>query len=226
MKSQILFKMILASCLLTFSAESTLASIEHKSSIKILTPRYIKRLLGAYPAKGSVEEAQDFEILLKFQESRTEEECALAAREKKATLKSLFAGENGPLTKKEALLLTPLMLKFYAESGINIYIAKKTFKRARPYLANSAIRPCVGLEKSYAYPSGHTTLARVFARILSRVYPSRSEAFMKRSDEVARNRILGGVHHPSDIEAGNKLGDVLANSVVNSKEFTTELEKL
>lgn len=218
---QISPKMILLSGLLVLSTAPSYAT-----SIGFLTPHQIKKLLGPYPAKGSVEEAQDYEILLKFQENRTEEECAAAGLEKKATLKTLFAGPNGPLSKKEALYLTPFVLKYYAEAGINMYVAKNIYKRPRPYLANPQIKPCIGLENSYAYPSGHTTLSRVFARILSRVFPKRAEAFMKRADEVAMNRVLGGVHHPSDIEAGKKLGDVLSNKVMNSKKFTTELEKL
>ena len=211
----------------TFILSGLLAlSVGNSWAIDVITPRQIKKLLGAYPAKGSVEEAQDFETLLKFQENRTEAECASAASEKTATLKHLFAGPNGPLTKKEALLVSPFVLKHYAEAGINIYIAKTVFKRPRPYLANPQIHPCIPFEKSYAYPSGHTTVSRVFARVLSRIYPSRAAAFMKRADEVAHNRILGGVHHPSDIEAGKKFGDILANKVMNSKKFTTELKRL
>jgi acid phosphatase (class A) len=219
MTAQISPKTILLSGLLALSIGNTWA-------IEVITPRQMKKLLGAYPATGSVEEAQDYETLLKYQENRTEAECALAASEKTATLKHLFAGKEGPLTKKEALLVSPFVLKHYAEAGINIYIAKSTFKRPRPYNANPQIKPCIPGEKSYAYPSGHTAVARVFARVLSRIYPSRAAAFMKRADDVANNRILGGVHHPSDIVAGKKLGDILANKVMNSKKFTTELKRL
>jgi hypothetical protein len=58
----------------------------------------------------------------------------------------------------------------------------------------------------------------MFARLLSRIYPERAKAFMERGDEIANNRILGGVHHPTDIISGKKLGDALANEV-NEREL-------
>jgi hypothetical protein len=37
---------------------------------------------------------------------------------------------------------------------------------------------------------------------------------MKRGDEISMHRVLGGVHHPSDIVAGKKLGDAMAMEIV------------
>ncbi len=182
-------------------------------SIRILLPGTIKKLLGPYPAKGSEEEKVDFDTLRHYQLTRTAEQCEFAAGQETPTLQNLFVANNGPLTKKEADRLTPGFLQIYAEAGANIYLAKKIFKRPRPYIANPEIVPCIELEGSYAYPSGHTTLARVFARTLSRIYPERAEAFMKRGDDSSMNRVIGGVHHPSDIVSGYKLGDELAKEI-------------
>ena len=203
-------RVVLMSAMMVFS----LSSYGGTDSLRVLTPKSIKKLLGPYPASGSEAEARDFEILRHFQQTRSEEDCALAEKQEKATLQNLFVSNNGPLTKKEALLVTPRILKAYAEAGINIYLAKSIFKRPRPYIYNNEIKPCIKLEKSYAYPSGHTAVGRVFARALSKIYPERAEAFMERANEVAMNRILGGVHHPSDIVAGKKLGDALARKVL------------
>lgn len=203
--------MILSGCFLV--SMSVQAEVD---SLRVLTPNSIKKLLGPYPAAGSREELHDFAVLRHYQETRTEHECELAEKQEKATLKNLFVSNNGPLTKKEAMLVTPLILKAYAEAGINIYLAKSIFKRPRPYNYNNEIKPCIKLEKSYAYPSGHTAVSRVFARALAKFYPARAEAFLKRADEVAQNRILGGVHHPSDIVAGKKLGDALALKVLEN----------
>jgi hypothetical protein len=30
------------------------------------------------------------------------------------------------------------------------------------------------------------------------------------ANQVGKNRMIGGVHHPSDVEAGQKLGDEMA----------------
>lgn len=194
--------------------------------LEVITPHQIKKALGPYPAQGSVEEAEDFETLLKYQENRTEEECALAGKDSKPNLKNLFGGENGLLSKRELRRVTPFVLKYFASSGISIYIAKKTYKRPRPFVANPLIKPCIALATSGAYPSGHTAVAVVLARVLSRIYPERAEAFMKRADEVALYRILGGVHHPSDIVSGKKLGEILSNNITGSKAFQLELSTM
>lgn len=178
--------------------------------IKILSSKEIKAALGNYPALGSVESAKDFEVLKNFQATRTEAQCAEAGKEEASTVVTFFAGKNGPLTRNEADEIHSGLLKVYAEAGVNIYLAKKLYKRPRPYDTDAEIVPCIGLESSYAYPSGHATLARMFAKVLSRLFPEREAAFIKRADEIGRNRVLGGVHHPSDIEAAKKLGDLLA----------------
>ncbi len=189
-----------------------------RESIRIFLPSAIRQMLGPYPALGSVGSQNDFDALLEYQRTRTEAECAEASHEEDANLLSLFAGPKGPLTKKEAKRLHPRFLTVYGEAGANIYLAKRIYKRPRPYIANPEIQPCIDRESSYAYPSGHTALSRMFARLLSRIYPERANAFMERANEVANNRILGGVHHPTDIYAGKKLGDALANEV-NEREL-------
>lgn len=188
----------------------------HAGLFKVLSKSKIRSIVGPYPEKGSEAEARDFEIMLSLQETRTDEQCAEAAQQEQATLKNIFYKDNGPLTKREANRLTVILFKAYAEAGVNIYLAKGAYKRPRPYLTRPDIVPCIDKENSYAYPSGHTTVARVFGRILSRIYPERAEAFMKRADEAAQHRILGGVHHPSDIEAGKKLGDFLSDHVMKT----------
>ena len=193
---------------------------------KILSKSKIRSIIGPYPARGSEAEAKDFEIMLSLQETRTDEQCAFAATHEQATLKNIFYKDNGPLTNREANRLTVLLLKAYAEAGVNIYFAKGVYKRPRPYISRPDIVPCIDREGSYAYPSGHTTVARVFARILSRIYPERAEAFMKRADEAAQNRVLGGVHHPSDIEAGKKLGDYLSDHVMKSTNILKVAQEL
>lgn len=195
---------------LAFAAQSAFAAPQF---IRILSSKEIKTALGNYPALGSAESAKDFEVLKNYQATRTEAQCAEAASEETTTVVTLFAGKNGPLTKAEANEIHGALVKVYAEAGVNIWLAKKQFKRPRPYLTDAEIVPCIALEESYAYPSGHATLARMFAKVLSRVFPEREAAFMKRADEVGRNRVLGGVHHPSDIEAAKKLGDVLATEI-------------
>lgn len=201
-------KTLLVFLSLSFLAQTAMANDE-KLTIGFFSKKQIRKMLGDYPAPGSAAHAADFDTLLMWQDSRTQAECDEAAAEKTPTLVTMFAGEHGPLTKKEARRLHLRFIEAYINGGINIKIAKETFDRPRPFVSSSDIKPCIPLATSGAYPSGHTAIARLFARLLSDIYPERAEAFMDRADEVAMNRIIGGVHHPSDIVAGKKLGDAI-----------------
>jgi acid phosphatase (class A) len=189
----------------------------------IFSPAKIRGLIGDYPAHGSIEESRDFNELHRIQNIRTEKQCAEARLESDASLSVFFAGPKGPLTKKEADKISLRYLLYYMEVGANNGIAKKIYKRPRPYLTDKELRPCIPLENSYAYPSGHAAMARAFAHMLVSLYPERSEAIYQRAVEVAQNRILGGVHHPSDVVAGKKLGDAIAGSVLTESEFLREM---
>lgn len=178
--------------------------------LRVLTPRAMRDLMGPYPALGTEASHRDFDVLLQLQNTRTPEQCELAAKEEDVSLERMFAGATGPLTKKEMRIVLPQVIGGFAEVGANIYIAKKLFKRPRPYLTSTVLTPCIDREGSYAYPSGHTATAWYFAHKLSRIFPARKLALLKRAEEISWNRVIGGVHHPTDIEAGKKLGEVLA----------------
>jgi acid phosphatase (class A) len=191
--------LILISLCLSFTAQA---------NPLLISKAEIRQVVGAYPEAGSADEAQDDSILLEWQDQRTEAECLAAAKQSNSlTLKSFF---GDVLTKKEINYLSVRLLRVAAIAAANSSRAKSMYDRPRPYDRNGDVKPCIDTEKSSSYPSGHTTLARLYGRVLSLRYPSRAEKFMARADQAALNRVLGGVHHPSDIEAGKRLGDYLA----------------
>ncbi len=168
--------------------------------------------IGPFPTFGSAEEINDYNTLMGYQATRTKAQCDQAALESDAGMEVFF----GKLLTPAELGRAKSKLKFLTlKAGIIILAQKKKYNRPRPYLSHKDIKPCIELEGSTAYPSGHTTLGRVYGRVLSAMYPERSDKFMKRADEVALNRVIGGVHHPSDIEAGKKLGDAIADDYLD-----------
>lgn len=201
--------------LLSFSA----FAVEEKKGFELLSAAKIRAALGDYPALGTPGSDADFEVLLRYQDTRTEEDCAEAKAEEESRLSTMFGGPKGPLTKSEVSKLTLRALPVYAEAGANILKAKNIWKRPRPYLSNTELEPCIDRESSYAYPSGHTALARTFAHMLSHIWPERRDAFFRRADEVAENRVIGGVHHPTDIVSGKILGDMIAKKLMKGEEF-------
>ncbi len=187
--------------------------------VAILTKEEISAMIGNFPARGTQAEAMDDEVILDWQNKRTQADCDYAA-ESEVNITNFFGGVRGPLTQLEIKSL-PFSITTQApiEIGANILIAKKMYDRPRPYDRNPALKPCIKKESSSSYPSGHAMYTQAMGRLLSKRFPQKSELIMKRAAEAALNRLIGGVHHPSDIEAGKKLGDAIAAKIQGSHFF-------
>lgn len=211
---------VLLAVFISFSAISS--QIEEKNidpGFDFLSKKEIRQLLGEYPALDTAEGLEDLQGLLDYQNIRTQAECDFAASQDKVSIENLFVKNNGPLSPKEAKKLKVKMIPVYIEAGLNIWKAKRLYKRPRPYDSHSQLSPCIPKETSYSYPSGHTTLGRVLGRTLAELFPERASLFMNRANAISKNRILGGVHYPSDVAAGKVLGDEIADIVIKSRLF-------
>jgi acid phosphatase (class A) len=80
--------------------------------------------------------------------------------------------------------------------------------------------------RGFSYPSGHAAYSRLFALILSELQPERKSEFMARADQAALNRVIGGVHYPTDIEAGKKLAEDIFADLRKNPDFRRDLEIL
>jgi acid phosphatase (class A) len=89
---------------------------------------------------------------------------------------------------------------------------KLKFARPRPYDAFHQIKPAIQLETSYSYPSGHASWGSAEATLLAELEPERRSAILERGLMVGYDRVLGGVHYPSDVEAGQILGPAFAQA--------------
>lgn len=178
----------------------------------------INDVIGPPPAKGGELEIQDFAQMLVYQDSRTDEQCDDAALEAEVNLVTFFAGKHGPFTVKELNSLKPFLAPHMAYSGLYSLMAKDVYKRPRPYVSNPDIRPCIPMEQTTsAYPSGHTLVAHYLAQVLAEKFPQRRLQIEKRAEQIAENRVLGGVHHPTDITAGKKLALYLFQKMKKAK---------
>lgn len=218
-----MLKLLIATCFVINFAHAQSFRLE----TKVFSPGDFVKLIGPHlPAPGSVKESEDFNVLLTYQKLRTAQDCANAQKDTATSLATMFGGAHNILNRDEVDRLSFFMLKAYAASGLNAYVAKETFKRPRPYQKNPLIKPCIELESSYAYPSGHTMMVRLYARILSQVFPERAELFIKRADGYSLNRVIGGVHHPSDIYAANIVADYLSQKMIKNEKFMEALNSL
>ena len=189
----------------------------------VLSPFQIAQVIGDYPKPGSKTYQDDFNTLLQYQQLRSARDCQLAQKDTGTSLRDIFGGLGGILSEAEVSRLSNFLLQALASAGTNAYMAKMTYRRPRPYVTNRNLRPCISLDETPAYPSGHSMLARLYARILSRIYPERTEFFLRRAQQYSLNRVIGGVHHPSDVAAAHKLADYLARVMLQDNHFSDKM---
>lgn len=184
----------------------------------------LKRAIPPAPVKGSKAQKNDEKIILNYQSKRTELDCKKANNEILINLVQFFGKPNGPLDEKELARMDGFFNKIRNDADFFIQKLKIDYPRQRPYLYLSQATPCLKREMTQAYPSGHAALSKLYADILSELYPNYKDQLSLRAKEIGKNRVLGGVHHPSDIEAGRKLADLLLIEFKKSKAFNEELK--
>jgi acid phosphatase (class A) len=178
------------------------------------------------PEEGSEDYDRDFRILFEEQSNRTEAQCELSAKQKFPSYK-IFFKDNQILTKEEtdrAEELGKKVLKFAEHVSTHF---KDKYRRERPYNENSKIHPCI--EKpggSKAYPSSHATEAWAGACMLSKIYPDRAGALIEYGRELGYLRVVVGVHHPSDVEAGQQLAQDICDRLMQESDFKKEIKAL
>lgn len=179
----------------------------------------LERGFALPPAPGSAAQAEDEAELRDRQAKRTAADCDRANREVYVSLAGLFGKPLGPLDADEIPPLEGFFAKIRNDADYYIQRLKKKFPRPRPFAYLSDLSPCVPREVTGAYPSGHATLSRLYALILSDLFPARKKAFFARADAVAADRVLAGVHHPTDIRAGKELGARIYRQLGRSAKF-------
>jgi acid phosphatase (class A) len=82
---------------------------------------------------------------------------------------------------------------------------KNGIKRPRPFIENKQIKSYCGKISGYSYPSKTTAEAYVICERLCEKFPHLREGLYVLANKVANSRIQGGVHYPSDVEAGKSI---------------------
>lgn len=183
-----------------------------------------KKAIKPAPTMDSETQKKDLSILLDWQKKRTPADCERAESEVKINLNTFFGKPYGPLEENEIKDLNSFFEQVRNDSAYYILQLKIDFPRQRPFVYNTDIQPCVKKEASQAYPSGHSTLAHLYSLILADIYPQKRKELLIRADQIAEDRVLGGVHHTSDIEAGKQLAKAFFKQFKKSKSFKAQLK--
>lgn len=202
-------------------AESRAASAGHYLSLDGLDLRAVPPA----PADGSAPDREDFIVLLDWQAKRTGAQCAAAKAEMEHNYE-VFFGKISPFDSPTPAPVAAFFKNVAKDSVAAHKYLKDVYQRQRPFVRDPRIKPCIPRVQGLSYPSGHAAMSRLFALILGDLEPSRKKEFMARADEAALNRVIGGVHHPTDIAAGKALAGTLYKSLLKEPAFKADLKAL
>lgn len=178
------------------------------------------------PAPGSPADRQDMQTLLQYQQTRTDAQCAQAAAEAAPTFHSLW-DSSGLLSAAELSAVGPLAdsASQYAANVSGVF--KKKYHRPRPYNENPDLQPCADKPGgNTAYPSTHAAAGTVDACVLAQLFPDRAERITAYGKLVGDLRAISGVHHPTDVAAGQDLGRQICSALLADDSFQAQLSQV
>lgn len=183
-------------------------------------------LLPPPPANDSAQTKAEVGEILTLQVTRTPQMAARAVADADETIWRFSDVVNNDKFSKESL---PKFSAFFdriveTEAAV-VDPAKDTWKRPRPHLLYpDLVKPIVPLSKSGGYPSGHTTVGTLMGVVLANMLPEKRDVIMARAWEYGHNRIVGGIHYASDIEAGRISGMLIAQTIMTHDDYKVEYE--
>lgn len=182
-------------------------------------------LLPPSPLAGSPADKADIAAVQAYEKARTPETSERAKADNEMTIFRLAGVVMGPdFTPEKLPVTTAFFAKVKLDSGQPTEAIKAFYNRPRPSVAEPSIQPLMPLPKNAAYPSGHTTWARLNAIVLAAMVPEKKAEIFARADEYADDRIVAGVHYPTDVAAGKIAGSLIAQKELENPAFHQNLE--
>jgi acid phosphatase (class A) len=181
--------------------------------------------LGAPPAPDSEVGKRDYLTVKNWQSTRTHEQCHAAAAQSHKKLPLAFFAD-GLLPKSALAAFNPTIDKWMQLSMQVTQPFQARFNRLRPFQLYPDLQPCVDRPATQSYPSSHATTGMLVALLLSEISPEKSAGFRQVGLQIGQNRVIGGAHFPSDVAAGQALGEQLWKQIRVHPVFLQEAREL
>jgi acid phosphatase (class A) len=167
-------------------------------------------LLPPPPDAASAAERSDEEQVAAAVAARSPQQLFEAEEASKRSV-FFFAASIGPGFNAAQLPVTArLFLHVRSDIGNLINAAKVYWDRPRPTGAQ---------KRRGSYPSGHAAFAASTAILLSQLVPGKRDEIFSQARTFAENRILLGLHYPSDVASGWTAGTLAAYVMMHDRAF-------
>jgi acid phosphatase (class A) len=108
----------------------------------------------------------------------------------------------------------PVTAAFFARIGSDV---KKLVDEGKAYWERP--RPDGAEKRRGSYPSGHAAFAAASAIVLAQLVPAKRDTIFTQARTFAENRILLGLHYPSDVASGWTAGTLAAYVMMRDGAF-------
>ncbi|HEX6351310.1 MAG TPA: phosphatase PAP2 family protein [Candidatus Dormibacteraeota bacterium] len=92
--------------------------------------------------------------------------------------------------------------------------AKFTFWQIRPFQASPGFTTLFPTPNHPSYPAAHGGGSGAYSEMLAYLFPRDADSIRATGDEFANSRLWAGIHYPTDIAVGLKLGRDVAGEVI------------
>ena len=179
-------------------------------------------ILAPPPTPDSPEGKADLQAVLAAVNSRTDAEIKHAQDDDQRNV-FRFADVMGPNFKADTLPLTAQLFQhIYADGNAATNAAKGYFQRKRPFVVDPDIKIIVVQAPDFSYPSNHSTFGNESGILLAEMVPEKAAAIFARAADYAHNRVVAGVHFPTDVEAGRISASVITNTLLHNSRFESD----
>ena len=178
----------------------------------------LNKAVGLPPKPHTTAAEVDLAILLWLQNHRTPDQIAKSWLLLDRNIVQFDRALGIDMTKSTPAVVQGLTSFLKLVDGAKDSI-KDRVKRPRPYVSHPGIHVCLPPESGWSFPSGHSAFFRSAAVLLADLVPERRERLLAVGLLGGTNRTMCGLHYPSDVEAGQQLGEAAALQILNSPQW-------
>ncbi len=221
------FALLSLIAILSAGCAASLRAPESPDRPRAASPAPVVDLLELLPAPYAADSAEahaELERMLAIQAERSPE---LAARARADADASVFRfadalGNPAAFVPERLPRVSALFARVLEAEAAVVGPGKDAFARARPCRVEPRLKPVLPCPTSASYPSGHASFGWAAGLVLADLVPEQRAAILARARDYAWNRVVAGVHYPSDVEAGHLSGVVVAAFRFASPAFRDE----
>lgn len=175
-------------------------------------------LLPPPPMPGSPEQAADMQEVRDVSHAATSNDMTVAFSEKEFSI-SNFAPAIGNHFQPDKFPKTEAFVhNVQTDAEAVTDNAKNLWKRPRPFMVDHTLATGK-LEKSFSYPSGHSTESMVLALVLADLFPDKRDAIVAEARSIGWHRVEIARHYPTDIYAGRVLAQAIVEQLKKSPDY-------